>query len=70
MLEGGDTMTALEAAVRNLWLCGPYQATGVCANCEADARLAGNNPSTRICIHCFEFVFNCRFPSHLRKELA
>jgi len=62
--------SALEWIVWEAWLCGPYQATGICAHCDQEARLAGLNPSSRICITCFEFVFNSRFPSYVRKVEA
>lgn len=60
---------AAEQAVFDQFLGrGAYQAFGCCANpaCETPherAMTAGATPSSRVCVVCFEFVFNCAHPS-------
>lgn len=56
-----------EQHVWHLFMNGAYQALGCCKNptcpdAAASVMTAGMKPSTRVCLICFEFEFNCTFP--------
>lgn len=61
-------LTEPESAVWREFMKGGYQAFGVCQNpcCESPGSVVmtvGRSPSSRVCVICFEFDFECLFPS-------
>lgn len=63
-------LSAAEQYVHNQFMSGSYAGYGVCANpaCAKDAYCYGADSTARICIECFEYVFNSRHPS--KKKIA
>lgn len=47
----------------------PYAGHGVCANplCQTRGWCRGSSPTTRVCIGCFEFTYNCRAPRRIAR---
>lgn len=63
--------TAAERAVWDAFLDCGYHAMGCCRNPTCDGpgvfvMTAGVKPDARICVVCFEFVFDCKHPSRAR----
>jgi hypothetical protein len=57
-------MQTLERTTRSEWTALPYHGFGVCANpaCRQVRHLCGTSPTTRVCLDCFEFTYNCCAP--------
>jgi hypothetical protein len=62
-------LTALEERVVHEWRALPYHGFGLCANpgCKRPVYCCGKNPLARVCISCFEFVYDCKAPT-MRKH--
>ncbi len=61
-------MTLLATNTRAAWLRLHYQGYGLCAHCGEQDYCCGLNPSSRICLGCFEFLFSGRPPNMRRRK--
>ena len=50
------------------WRALPFAATCGCASCKLEERCHGRNPSSRICLTCFVFVFRGKAPNMRRRK--